>query len=198
MKKNKSSKSKDEEESKQDTSIRKQYVDLGVKTYYEEHGSEYKNPHEQRVKSLIQEIVKNWNLDTTKVLDLACGSGEVTLALKEIDVKDIEGIDPYTHEAYEKRTKLKCLPLSFEDISSGKLYESKFSLIICSYAMHLASNELLPVLAMQLALISKQLVIITPHKRPEIETKWGWELINEVVKDRTRARLYFSTMYTAE
>jgi len=195
MKKNKTDKTKRTEEEKQPSSIRQYYVDLGVKTYYQEHGSEYQNPHETRVKNVLNEILTNWQLDTTKVLDLACGSGEVTLALMEKNIKNIEGIDPYTYEAFEKRTKMKCKPYMFEDIVKGKLSDSRYSLIVCSYAMHLASDEILPVLCIQLSLIAKQLVIITPHKKPEIESAWGWELQDEIVLDRTRARFYKSNMY---
>jgi len=181
------------EEEKNPNSVRGFYVDLGVKGYYESHGSEYQNPHEDRVRKVIKSIIKEWDLKTSKVLDLACGSGEVTLILKDLGVKDITGADPYTVTAYERRTGNTCRPISFEDITNGKLSEEKFSIIICSYALHLAKEELLPVLAMQLSMISEQLLIITPHKRPDIEEKWGWSFVNETVLDRTRARLYKST-----
>ena len=36
-----------------------------------------------------------------KILDLACGSGEITLVLQQIGYKNIEGVDPYTHNKYE-------------------------------------------------------------------------------------------------
>lgn len=39
--------------------------------------------------------------------------------------------------------------------------------------MHLADDSLLPGLCIQLALISKHLIILSPHKRPII--KWGWK-----------------------
>jgi ubiquinone/menaquinone biosynthesis C-methylase UbiE len=42
------------------------------------------------------------------ILDLACGAGEVTLALKGIGYTKFEGIDPYTYEVYEQKTGLKC------------------------------------------------------------------------------------------
>ena len=50
----------------------------------------------------------------SKVLDLACGSGEITLMLESLGVKDITAMDPYTVEAFKKRTKKECQPISFE------------------------------------------------------------------------------------
>ena len=200
MKKNNKQKPKkgahlEDEKDDKDKSVREHYVDMGVKQYYEQHGGEYINPHEERVRGVLKDILKNWDINTSRVLDLACGSGEVTLALRDLGVTDITGVDPYTYAGFEKRTGLPCLPISFEDIANGKLSEEKYSLIICSYALHLAKLELLPVLAIQMSMISEQLLIITPHKRPDIEEKWGWIFKNEVVIERTRARLYTSSFF---
>lgn len=184
------------EEEKSD-SIRGHYVAMGVKEYYKAHGEEYINPHEERVRKVLKEIVKNWGINTSRVLDLACGSGEVTLALRDLGVKNLEGVDPYTYAGYEKRTGLVCKPISFEDIATGSLSEEKYGTIICSYALHLVKEDLLPVLAMQMSMIAEHLVIITPHKRPDIEEKWGWSLKNEIVLDRTRARHYKSSYFEA-
>ena len=57
----------------------------------------------------------------TRVLDLACGSGEVTLVLNSLGVINVDGMDPYTVKAYEKRTKGRCMSTSFEDIVEGAL-----------------------------------------------------------------------------
>lgn len=48
------------------------------------------------------------------MLDLACGSGEITLMLQSLGVKNIVAIDPYTMLAFKKRTGQECLPISFE------------------------------------------------------------------------------------
>lgn len=37
-----------------------------------------------------------WKPKLIKVLDLACGSGEITLILKSLGVKNIVAMDPYT------------------------------------------------------------------------------------------------------
>ncbi len=37
-----------------------------------------------------------WKPSLKKVLDLACGSGEITLMLQELGVQKIDATDPYT------------------------------------------------------------------------------------------------------
>src|SRR5262245_9963803 len=81
--------------------IRHQYEELGVTEFYTEHGAAYRNPHEAAIREVLQVVVPRWQLDLTRVLDLACGSGEVTLALRELGAAAIEGVDPYTGAAYQ-------------------------------------------------------------------------------------------------
>jgi hypothetical protein len=45
-------------------------------------------------------------------------------------------------------------------------------------------------LTYQLSLIAPTLIIITPHKRPQLRDSWGWTLHDEFVLNRVRARLY--------
>eukprot|EP00392_Amoebophrya_sp_AT5.2_P001352 g1354.t1 len=92
-----------------------------------------------------------------------------------------------------------CWPLSFGDILQGRLLErmqehrvDNFDLITCSYALHLAPDEQLPVLAMLLSQLSRWILIITPHKRPVLREDWGWEKMDEIVIARTRGVLRFS------
>jgi hypothetical protein len=106
------------------------------------------------------------------------------------------GTDPFTFKLYEKNTGCPCLPLSFEDIVKGKLAfyqnyngeiqkikfktrsitssstqtELPLSSIICSFAMHLCDEKQLYPLVNQLFTYSKNIIIITPHKRPALET----------------------------
>jgi hypothetical protein len=104
----------------------------------------------------------------------------------------IDGIDPFTYEAYERRI---CAPASretFEDIAAGGLTGRNYSLIVCSFAMHLVEASRLAQLACQLSLLSKALLIITPHKRPQLRPDWGWEIQREMVLHRVRSRLYQS------
>jgi len=177
-----------------DEAIRNQYAKQGVTPYYSEHGATYRNPHEPIIRALLRRIVPAWHIPTDHILDLACGSGEVTLALQDLATA-ISAIDPYTHEAYAARTGHTAQALTFEQIAAGALAEQHYSVIICSFAMHLVEASRLPVLALQLAQISPHLLILTPHKRPTITPDWGWELTQETIQDRVRARLYQSSLF---
>ena len=169
--------------------IRDQYVEFGPESYYVEKGATYRNPHEDAVRSALARCHREWLLDLTSVLDLACGSGEATLELRDLGAQSVEGIDPYTHQAYFARTGEKALPLSFEQIAAGELQERTFSLIVCSYALHLLEPSRLPGLLFQLAHHAPQLLILSPHKRPEVKENWGWRLVDELYHQRVRVRL---------
>ena len=152
--------------------IRNEYADLGVDAFYEQYGAQYENPHEAQVKLLIQKNVTQ--TDYSCVLDLACGGGEVTRALQEIGFENIIGCDPYTNELYEKRTQKKCFTFTFDDLVRGKHLsdwrEKQFGCIICSFAMHLQPEKKLYPLVSALFFLTDTLIIITPHKRPMLET----------------------------
>lgn len=173
-----------------DRSIRKGYEEHSVQGFYEKFGDEYSNPHEQEIGQLLQLAVENWKLDLHKVLDLACGSGEITIALQKLGCADINGIDPYTYKAYLKRTGKQAEAYTFEDIAAGKLCGRHYSLIICSFAMHLVAESRLPILLYQLSLIADSMAIFTPHKRPQLKEEWGWTCLDEIIYNRVRARFY--------
>jgi len=173
--------------------IRTEYATRGVEAFYRESGASYRNPHEPELRRVLEVVVREWQLDLTKVLDLAAGSGEVTLALRETGAGEIEGIDPYTHAAYESRTGQHAGRETFEDIAAGALAGRNYSLIVCSFAMHLVEESRLAGLAYQLSQIGSKLLILTPHKRPVLRSEWGWESQQETVLHRVRARLYRST-----
>ena len=102
----------------------------------------------------------------------------------------VTGIDPFTFEAFQKRIGLEAEQFSFEDIANGALEGRRFSLIVCSFALHLVEVSRLPTVAFQLAQIAERLLILTPHKRPNLKAEWGWNLESEVLEARVRARLY--------
>src|SRR6476661_11047388 len=86
-------------------SIRGEYESHGVEAYYRRFGSQYRNPHEPAVARSLAEAVRRWPIDLSRrVLDLAAGSGEATLALRPLGAGAIEGVDPFTHDAYAART----------------------------------------------------------------------------------------------
>ncbi len=179
-----------EEELEKSSALRCQYEQHGVENYYAQFGAEYRNPHEPIIAEVLREAVSRWNLDLSCVLDLACGSGEVTLVLRELGAGQVDGIDPYTGEAYQARTSQQAETFSFEEISMGALERRQYSVVVCSFAMHLIKESWLPSLLFQVAGISGCLLIITPHKRPELKGEWGWTLKDEFVIERVRARLY--------
>ncbi|QQS46774.1 MAG: class I SAM-dependent methyltransferase [Acidobacteriota bacterium] len=180
--------------------IRPRYEELGVEGFYSSHGATYRNPHEQAIREIIGQAIERWNPDLSNVLDLACGSGEATLAIKK-SVTDgrpirISGIDPYTAAAYLERTGLQAEQISFEGIAEGALAGRSYSMIVSSFAMHLIDRSWLPALLTQLAQVSENLWILTPHKRPQIRPEWGWKLTDEIVHKRIRIRRHkVSTKY---
>lgn len=167
-------------------SVREGYDDLGVEGYYEKHQGDYTNPHQKIIKELLT-IALNRNMIKGNVLDLCCGSGEVTTYLQEYDVT---GLDPYTAVAYKARTGKEALPYSFKDIVLGKLDGMYFDTIICSFAMHLCEESMLPQLLWKLGEISNRLIILTPHKRPDCDGIARWCLVEEVIVKRVRMRVY--------
>jgi SAM-dependent methyltransferase len=169
--------------------IRPQYETHGVTGFYEQFGASYSNPHEPHIRSLLERLIREWNLSLSHVLDLACGSGEVSSVILEHGGM-VTGIDPFTFEAFQKRTGLEAERWTFEQIANGALEGRSFSLIVCSFALHLVEASRLPMVAFQLTQISETLLILTPHKRPNLKPDWGWNLKAEVLEARVRARLY--------
>lgn len=173
--------------------IRNAYAREGSEAFYRRHGAEYRNPHEHIVRAVLERAVALWRPDLSAVLDLACGSGEVTLALRERGAL-VTGIDPFTGDAYLSRTGSIALPWNFAQIAEGVLAGSRYSLIVCSFALHLAERSRLPALCYALSTLAPAMLVLTPHKRPVIDPSWGWALRGELLHERVRARLYAGTM----
>jgi len=179
----------------------------GVADYYEREGSNYSNPHEPQVRTALRLLLSGRRVDTTHVLDLACGSGEITRALLDYNAGRLTGkprgpfsvlaVDPYTGAAFQqalagcdtKGTTVVHRPYSFENIAAGLLSAARISTVICSYAMHLLEPSRLPVLLHQLAVISPSLVILSPHKKPVIDHP-SWRLSTEDVVERVHVRVF--------
>lgn len=174
------------------SSIRGAYEEFGAQEYYKRFGAEYRNPHEIAVRAVIRESVERNVLALDHVLDLACGSGEATRALLEMGAEEVHGVDPYTAAAYSAAIGIAAEELSFEDVAAGALAGCHYSLTVCSFALHLADASRLPLLAWQLAQVCDALLIVTPHKRPDLRPEWGWRLVDEFVRDRVRARVYLA------
>src|SRR5690348_15623900 len=127
-----------------DCSIRSAYERHGAEKFYEQFGRDYRNPHEPIIARSLKVAQREWSLDLSNVLDLAAGSGEVTLALRELGAGAIHGIDPFTYEAYEQRTGQPAERLTFADIAAGALEGQRYSLIVGSFALHLCELSRLP------------------------------------------------------
>lgn len=157
--------------------IRILYETFGAEDYYKAHGENYENPHEVQVRTLVLRHLPEW--DTTGgVLDFCAGGGEVTRALQAGGVAAISGSDPFTFALYEKNTGIPCSRLAFEDLVKGAEIGC-FSVIICSFALHLCPEKDLFPVVWALFAAAPLLVIITPHKRPELEKIPGVELVYE-------------------
>ncbi len=175
--------------------IRDEYAEKGVEAYYKANANVYENPHFPYIKALLWQ--NKHRINYNRVLDFCAGGGEVTLILsdenllieegKSIRGKENEpqflGCDPFTFKLYEKNTGFKCLPFNFEDVIKGK-FEKKlagniFTSIISSFGMHLCPEKQLFSLVYQLFALSQNIVIITPHKRPQLEKLQGVQLLFE-------------------
>jgi SAM-dependent methyltransferase len=177
--------------------IRPQYEEHGADEYYRKFGASYRNPHEPIIQALIERAIQESNLNAgaIRVLDLACGSGEATLALRALGFSNIDGVDPYTGAAYYERTGQSCEAFTFDDITCGVLGARRYDLCVCSFALHLAPASILPSLSLQLAMMCRELWILTPHKRPYIKEDWGWRSRAEILMSRVRLRVYDSAWF---
>ena len=173
-------------------SVRAQYERLGADAYYRDHAAGYANPHEPEVAHSLGLARAKWDLDLSHVLDLACGGGEATLALRALGAARVDGCDPYLFDLYARRTGTPAERFSFADVAAGALAGRAYSLVVCSFALHLAEPSRLPAVCFQLSLVAPALLVLTPHKRPHVRPEWGWRLDGEFVWARVRTRRYAS------
>lgn len=172
-------------------SIRNEYEQVGVDDFYKKIGGEYRNPHFNDIRKSLKKINEKKLVDFSDVLDLSCGTGEVTTILNELGYYNVEGLDPYLCNFYEKNTGYKCLEYSFMDIKKGVLNDKNYSTIVCSYALHLADESLLSDIFWNLSLISKYLVIITPNRKPNV-SQISWEDIDSFSIGKSKTKIYRS------
>lgn len=175
--------------------IRPLYETYGAEGYYRAHADEYTNPHSPEIKILLERNFSKFEC-SGGVLDFAAGGGEVAQVLQQLGVEKITGCDPFTYHLFEKNTGLPCLQFSFKDVIKGAPL-GQYSLIVSSFALHLCPPKDLFPLTWQLLQAAPLLVIITPHKRPELEKLPGiglvWEDFAETEKGKkVRMKAYRS------
>jgi trans-aconitate methyltransferase len=193
------------------TSMTDEYERLGVDEYYRKHSADYRNVHFPEISAAMDEVLSQFvqrtgSMGCCRVLDLACGSGEATLAATRwqahhpVPTMSIDGADPYTSPAYKDRTRRTAMTFSFQDIAMGCLTSQglQYELCVCSFALHLIRDKswlwrTLSALAESCA----YLALLSPHKKPEVAHNTGWLLVHEAVVQRVRLRLFRSTMFSA-
>lgn len=172
--------------------IRPLYDEYGVDAYYRNHAGSYENPHFPEIEALLAQNLQR--IDCGCVLDLAAGGGEVTRALSGLGVEQISGCDPYTQALYRQNTGRSCLDLSFKDLIRAGL-PGQYTAIVCSFALHLCPAKDLFPLVWNLFEAAPLLIVITPHKRPDLSALTGiamiWEdSVQTVRAKRVRCRAY--------
>lgn len=152
------------------SAIRNAYAEKGVADFYAAEGHLYKNPHEPQVAELVAKSTSWWT--GNKVWDLCCGSGEVSRAiLKGVSSPDIFASDPFTGMAFkDQHPDIAFADWTFEDIAKGVASNHRFDAVYCSFALHLCPEDWLYQVCNQIFNVAPVLIIITPHKRPVLES----------------------------
>lgn len=120
-------------------SMRANYETMGVEAFYKQHGPAYRNPHDAAIRRALKLALSRWEtahpelVPFNRALDLACGSGEVTVAVQEwLAARDrwpaagtvqLEAADPYTQASFKERVGRPCRSFSFEDVQNGCLLD---------------------------------------------------------------------------
>jgi SAM-dependent methyltransferase len=177
--------------------VRNEYADHpgGAEGWYRDQGAAYRNPHTAAVTTAVEQAVSRWPslFSAGRVLDFCCGSGEVTRALIDsgVDGSLIDSSDPFTGLAFAAACPGRTLAAewTFADVEQGALSRFGWNTVLCSYAFHLCEQSRLPAVCTQLSSIAEHLVIITPHKRPELSPGWGFTLVDEHRDTKLRIRL---------
>jgi len=172
--------------------VRAGYVAHGVDGYYARFGADYRNPHEVAITEAIALENARDPLPAGRVLDLACGSGEATVAIEALDdgrARRFVGCDPYTGEAWRARVPHPMLTLTFAEIAAGGLApHGSFDLIVCCFALHLAEASRMPGLTWALSRVGRQLLVLSPHKRPPVGL--GYTQVHGFEHRRVRVRRF--------
>jgi ubiquinone/menaquinone biosynthesis C-methylase UbiE len=168
-------------------SIRQQYEQCGVDSYYLEHGGGYENPHAQDVVKCLRYFYSKEK--HMKVLDFACGDGLVSKRIG--NQSKIIGCDGYLYERYTKETGNRCHKHTFQDICDfNNFIENNFDLIVFSYAIDLVESSYIQQLLYRLSTIGKEMLVIRPNKH--IIDSPLWSIKEKYNADKSKSALYIS------
>jgi SAM-dependent methyltransferase len=160
--------------------------------YYINHGNSYSNPHQNIIEKIVKNIVTTFFTIQHSYLDLGCGGGQVSIALESIGCKNVVGLDPYTTSLYKKNCPFPILAHSFQDVAYNKIQLDNCDVVIASFSLHLCRQHDLKLLCINLALVCKWLVIISPHKNPILTDDCKFTLFKSFKSERIHVRIYKS------
>ena len=158
------------------------YQEQGVENYYKNHGNDYSNPHFTNIAYIFPKVLKAIVIGKqASILDLACGSGEITRLLIDhgYSAERIVGMDPYTKQSYESNTPCKCIGKSFSNLVAGDLSEERYDVVVCSYAVHLIEPESLFGFMLEMSTITSQFVVLTHMRKFEVK-HYMWRTEQEI------------------
>lgn len=177
------------------TSFRQLYTSSGNSDlYYINNGNSYSNPHEASIQKIVKNLVQKFFTIQYSYLDLGCGGGQVSKALDSIGCKNVVGLDPYTTSLYKKNCSYHILAHSFQDVAYNKIQLDACDVVIASFSLHLCPTNDLKLLCINLALVCKWLVIISPHKNPVLTEDCKFKLVEIFKTDRIHVRIYKSSL----
>jgi hypothetical protein len=105
----------------------------------------------------------------------------------------MEASDPYCFAAYDNRMGRPAHKWSFQDGAEGVLDDLEpYDIVLSSFALHLVEPQWQYITFSALARSTRFLVVLTPHKRPIIDSSTGFAEVGEIVHERVRVRLYES------
>lgn len=175
--------------------IRQHYDHLGVEEYYKKEGDNYSNPHNKFAIACFNDI---WQKKLNKIIkdnpnykicDFACGDGLITKELLRKSAFEklslnIIGNDKFMSERYINETKLNCHTHSFNEVAEGLSTIGNVDLMVISYAIDLVEKSYLQKFLYQVALTSKNLLIIRPNKHLLNSPYWDLEYQNKIEKSK--------------
>lgn len=156
--------------------IGEQYRQLGVKEYYQQHGSTYFNPHREEVLKCLAEL---WPRNSQSFVDFACGEGLVTkFILQEHPSFSCYGVDKFLAQRYMSETKKHAFDWSFEEVANFDKKLVPADTLVISYAIDLIEASYLDKFLYACSYAGfKYLLVIRPNAHIIESSYWTLERI---------------------